>query len=487
MTCPWRRLIGLVAFGVAIAPLPAAAHAFGARYDLPLPLWLYLTGAGAAVALTFVVLVLFMGPGQGKLARREVQLLVLSPLMRNRVLRSLIAGVGVMVFILILLTGSFGEQSPIHNFAPTMVWVVWWVGFAFFVALAGNVWPALNPWMAVYDGALGLVRMAGGAGSSQGYWRFPATLGVWPSVVLFTAFAWIELVYEGGEKPRTLVGLILGYSVITWAGMIAFGRRSWLTSGEAFHQAFGVLGRFAPIGLNEGQLVVRPYGAGLIASEPAHPSMTVFVLLMLSTVTFDGFVETPVWAGFLDWLVEDQSIRPLLVWLQGAGVDLLAAIKTVALLLFPAAFIVVYLAFCAASAVIAGGSVPTSQLANTLVFSLVPIAIAYHIAHYLSYLLLAGQLIIPLISDPFGWGWDLFGTAGHVMDITVINAATVWYVAIFAIVSGHVIAVWLAHAMALTIYRDARLALRSQIPILVLMVLYTMVSLWILSQPIIAG
>ncbi len=124
------------------------------------------------------------------------------------------------------------------------------------------------------------------------------------------------------------------------------------------------------------------------------------------------------------------------------------------------------------------------EIAGFFVFSLVPIAIAYHLAHYLSYLLVAGQQIIPLISDPFGMGWDLFGTAGYRIDIGIIGAKFVWYAAVVSIVLGHIFAVGVAHFMALRVFETAKAALRSQYPYLILMVAYTMVSLWILSQPI---
>lgn len=479
--------IGFVASAFALAPTPALAHAFGARYDLPLPLWLYLTGAGTTVALTFVLLVLFMGPNKDPPSLPAVGLERISRMLFNPGLRVFVSGMAVSLFALVLASGFLGDQNPIRNFAPTMVWVVWWVGLALLTALVGNIWPALNPWTALYDAVASAASGAGAARTGRGYWRYPPALGLWPSVGLFAAFAWIELVSEVGERPRTLACLILGYSLITWTGMAAFGRDRWLMTGEAFHQAFGLLGRFAPIAAADGRLVLRPYGAGLVASEPVRLSMTAFVMLMLSTVSFDGFVETPAWSAMLDWLAEDQSARPLLIWLQGAGVDLLTLVKTIALVVFPLAFMGVYLIFCAASAAMAGSRAPVRLIANTQCLSLVPIAIAYHVAHYLSFLLLAGQLIVPLVSDPFGWGWDLFGTAGYKIDITVIDAATVWYVAVIAIVLGHAIAVWLAHVMALALYRQASAALRSQIPMLVLMVLYTMLSLWILSQPIIAG
>ncbi len=118
--------------------------------------------------------------------------------------------------------------------------------------------------------------------------------------------------------------------------------------------------------------------------------------------------------------------------------------------------------------------------------SLVPIAIAYHLSHYLSYLLIAGQNIIPLVSDPFGMGWDLFGTAAYTVDIGIVNARMIWYVSVTAIVVGHVLAVCIAHVMAVRVFRARAQVICSQIPMLILMVGYTMVSLWILSQPIVA-
>jgi hypothetical protein len=125
------------------------------------------------------------------------------------------------------------------------------------------------------------------------------------------------------------------------------------------------------------------------------------------------------------------------------------------------------------------------DLGGWFVLTLVPIGIAYHLAHYHSLLLVAGQYAIPLLSDPFGYGWDLFGTTLYRVDFSVVNAASMWYLSVGAIVVGHVVAVYLAHVMALRVYGNARTALRSQIPMLVLMVYYTMSSLWILSQPIV--
>jgi hypothetical protein len=126
-----------------------------------------------------------------------------------------------------------------------------------------------------------------------------------------------------------------------------------------------------------------------------------------------------------------------------------------------------------------------SRVAYAFVLSLVPIAVAYHLAHYFSLLLTAGQFVIPLASDPFGFGWNLFGTAGYKVDLGILSPYVLWYSAVVLIVAGHAIAVFVAHLEAWRLFGNQRDALASQVPLLVLMVAYTMLSLWILAQPIV--
>ena len=200
------------------------------------------------------------------------------------------------------------------------------------------------------------------------------------------------------------------------------------------------------------------------------------MLLVLSTVTFDGFTATPAWSRLEGALY--GALAPL-------GDLRLSLIESLGLLAFPLLFVGVYLAFARLTAWAAGDQLGTATVARLFVLSLVPIAIAYHLAHYFTYLLIQGQLLIRLVSDPFGFGWNLFGTARSRPDIGIVGARFVWYLAVAAIVLGHVIAVYVAHVVALREFRDRRAALRSQLPILVLMVGYTVVSLWIIAQPIV--
>ena len=465
-----------------LAALPASAHAFGTRYDLPLPLGLYLTGAGAAVAISFVVMARFLKHrGETEEALRFDLLSVPgigwlgAPITLNA-----IRWLSVAVFGLLLGAGLFGNPEPFRNITPTFVWVVWWVGMAFVSALVGNLWTLVNPWKILFTW---FERATGGFGPAHSY---PGWLGRWPAVLLFLAFAWMELISGQAEHPRNLALLIVAYSAITWTGMALYGRETWLKNGEVFTAVYGLLAKFAPIIGKAGRLEVRLPAVGLLNKRPAPISTVCFVLLLLTTVTFDGILETPLWAGIMERIAESQTLRVPLITLQDAGVDLIALIKTIALVVLPGIFIVVFVVFSHAIAMFGGGGrVPTRDVVGYFVLSLVPIAIAYHLSHYLSYLLIAGQYIIPLISDPFGLGWDLFGTAAYRIDIGIVNAKLIWYVAVTAIVTGHALAVYIAHVMAMRVFPDRNAALRSQIPMLVLMVAYTMISLWILSQPIV--
>ncbi len=506
MTARRRRLAWGGSALLALQPGEALAHGFGQRYDLPVPLWLWAAAAAAAVALSFVIIGLFVkaSPGVHGYWRLNLLRFPLGRALAGRRVRLAARLVSVGLLALILAASLVGNQSPTRNIAPTFIWVAWWVGLAYLSALVGNLWAGVNPWAALFGWGEALV------GARRVTRRYPAGFGVWPAVGLFLAFAWVELIYTGRSIPAQLGHLIVGYSIPTWTAMAVFGRAVWLRYGDPFATAFGVLARFAPTeirvldreacrrcelpcGGRDGTCLdcgscfdraaparrewnARPFAAGLLNTADVSPSMVVFVLVLLSTVTFDGFTATPAWASLEGALY--AVLAPL-------GEARLTVIGTLGLLAFPLLFVLVYLGFARWMAWMGEDQLTTGTVARLFVLSLVPIAIAYHLAHYFTYLLIQGQLLIRLASDPFGWGWDLLGTARYRPDIGIVGARAVWYTAVVAIVIGHVIAVYVAHVVALREFRGRRAALRSQLPMLVLMVGYTVVSLWIIAQPIV--
>ncbi|HEY8872592.1 MAG TPA: hypothetical protein VIM52_06150, partial [Stellaceae bacterium] len=293
--------------------------------------------------------------------------------------------------------------------------------------------------------------------------------------------AWTELVFPSPAVPANIAWLARSYSVLTWGGMALFGSATWTRHGEVFAIFFGLFARFAPTepvtaqDSGTGGLALRPFGAGLLANAPASASQIAFVLLVLASVLYDGLLTTPEWAAAERWLV---TLTPAL------GESASVIVRTFGLVVFWAVFLGAFLAVSAAMSRVAGRGSPR-DMAQGFAMTLVPIAIAYHLAHYLAYLLTQGQYVIPLASDPFGYGWNLLGTAGYRVDIAIVGARFAWYAAVTSIVVGHIAAVYLADVRAHQILGDRAAALRAQVPLTALMVVYTFVSLSILSEPIV--
>lgn len=285
------------------------------------------------------------------------------------------------------------------------------------------------------------------------------------------------------------------FLLVVAAGL--FGEKTWLRRGEAFSVFFGLLSRFAPTevwvkdpaacnacaGSTEGgcvncygcferaapedrELNLSPPAVGLSREERVPAGCVAFVVLVLASVTFDGLLGTALWAAFWELLPG------------------LAAVETLGLVAAPLAFGALYLFFVWLSGVFGGGGPALGSLAAGYVFSLVPIAVAYHAAHFLTYLLIQGQAIFTLVSDPFGFGWDLFGTAGYEPDPAVVGAAPV--VLAGRPDRGRARCRGVPGAPgSLGHFGSPERALRSQYPVLALMSFYAVFSLWILAQPIV--
>ena len=525
-----------LAFSLCAATAPSArAHGFGQRFDLPIPLDFYLLGSAATVALSFALVALFVRSGNELATYPRLDLL------RWRagrffdhpavLLAVRLASVG--VFFTILAAGLYGVQDPARNLTPTFVWIIWWTGLAYVSALFGDFWALINPWKILYGWAESGYRRLFPNSELGLRLPYPRWLGVWPAFALFLVFVWGELVWEKNAIPKNLAYAIIAYSGTTWAGMFLFGKHSWLRGGEAFSIAFGLLARFS---LSEVRVVepsiyrlcsadscrrgedsvncyeclsrarspdhrgasgirqwnLRPFGVGLLAREALSPSQMAFVVLMLATVSFDGFMATPLWKDVFDTITSTRALMPMLHRLNMMGMSVDSIVTTIGLVLAPLLFLAVYLAVSFLMLLAAGPAkkgtknrYSIAEMASYFVLCLIPIAIAYHLAHYVSFLFIAGQLVIPLASDPLGFGWNLFGTADYRINAGLIGARFTWYASVSSVVVGHVIAVYLGHVLALRGFESRRSALNSQYPMLALMVFYTFAGLWILAQPIV--
>ena len=452
-------------------------HGFGQRYDLPISLSLYLYAAAGVVVVSFVVVVVFASNSVGPAAVDYPlwRARALDPVFNSPVPRIVCGLIGVLTLLAIIVCGFFGGARPDLNPAEYLTWIYFWAGLVIVSGLIGNLWTLFNPFAALFDG---LSRVLPAREPAQ----LPVRLGVWPAAFFYFAFACLELTTGVAGRPAIVAFLAFFYTLWNVAGMYTYGRDEWLQHFEAFTVLFGIVGRFAPVEVvntaRGREVWLRPWGLGLLRVDGGGWDMIVFVMLMLSTLAFDGVLSTRPWQDFT------TNIEPL--WLP-FGAFAFFMIKTLGLIALTLIFIGAFTLFMQLVIRFSQTKVDPVATMTAFVFTLVPIALVYNAAHNYGYLFVQSQGLIPLLADPLQRGWHLLPTEGYQVSFALAGAATVWYAQVILIVLGHVIAVFLAHLRAGERFRSARRALMSQYPMLALMVLYTMTSLWILAQPVTKG
>jgi hypothetical protein len=468
-----RAVHAALALLLAAAALPAVAQAHGLiqRANLPLPEWLFGYAAAAVLIVSFVAL-LILWP-QPRLERDRWRPLpgVLGRALGSRALEVVCGIVGVGLLALIVVAGYAGTQNALSNIAPTFIFITFWVGLAFASALFGDVFRALNPWRAL-GRAAGWLRGRGGMPARHR--EYPAKLGRWPAAAGLLAFAWIELVSGWSEQPHTLAVVITIYTVAMLAGQAVYGTETWSGRAEAFSVYYSLLARISVFETRDRVAGVRPLLTGLPRLDIIGGTVA-FVAVMIGTVTFDGLSQGRAWLEARKPL--DDLFTTIGLALQTAQ----QASETVGILVCVALVAGFYELGCRVAHRLAP-ALDLQRVRTGFVHSLVPIALVYVAAHYLTFLLFEGQGIGYLISDPLGKGWDLFGTASSAVDYGVISQNQAWYLQVACVVAGHVAALTLAHDRALAIYGQPRAAARSQYAMLVIMVGFTTLALWLLAQ-----
>lgn len=452
---------------LALLPQEALAHASDRGHVLLLPTGHYLVGGGAAVLLTFLVLA-FARPGSlDRLARVRLGLGSLPTW--PRLLGSTLC---LALIIALIAAGYLGSRDPLSNPLPLMVWTMFWIGLTLLQGVVGNVWWWIDPWYAPWRAINALTK-----GRRL---DLPLSWGYWPAVLQFTGFAWFELVYPAPDDPARLATVVGAYFAVNLLAMVIFGHAAWSRRGECLSVFLRMIAGLAVVeggDPREGRRAISLClpGAKLVAAVPLSLSGTLFLLLALSTVSFDGLMRTFFWLGI--WGVNPLEFpgRTAMIASSSLGLGL-------TFLLLSAAFLA---AVALGDAVARGGG--AVRAAGALVWSIIPISMVYHFSHYLTALVVNGQYTLAALSDPLTTGTDLFGTAGmHVQAGVLMGAHSawlVWNIQAAAIVGGHLLAVLVAHVIAYRLYGSAGRAATSQLPLAILMVCYTVFGLWLLSSP----
>lgn len=453
------------------------AHALVAREDLPIPAWLFAWGASIVLIASFFALSVAWREPRFEDDRWRPYGAGLSRALLGAPLQVLCGAIGVFLLVLTVYAGFKGTTAPDRNFAITFVFVTVWLGLPVLSVLLGDVFRPFNPWRAIGRAAGGVFRAA--AGQAPRHLSYPERLGRWPAAVGLVAFVWLEIVYgpSGGIAvalaPDDAAVAALVYSAYTLAMMGLFGAERWCERGEVFSVYFGMFGSLGAFAAREGRFGLRKplSAAGRWAVVPASAAV---VIASLGTTVFDGAQE-----GGLEGPMESVGN-----WLVDLGLSEIAATRiadTAFILLCIGAIALVYELGVRGMASVRGAP-PLGRLRSAFAHTLIPIALAYLVAHYFSLFVFQEQAQFTyLLSDPLGDGADLFGTASGGIDYRVLSANAIWYVQVAALVIGHVTGLVLAHDRATALWGDYRQAARSQYWMLAVMVAFTCLGLYLLS------
>jgi YHS domain-containing protein/polyferredoxin len=497
-----------------------------------IPAWLYYSSIAMVLLLSFGVIERTENKSGSKNTRitsesPRIDLLSirwLGSMMKWPGTRLVAQSIAVIFFVLVIAAGLFGNQLPGKNIAPLLTWTVWWGGLILLVAYAGKAWCYVCPWDAISDWAVGL-RLWGKKKENLSLdLKWPRWMrNIWPATTLFVLLTWVELGFGVTMNPRATAWLGLAMLVLAFTSIFIFDRKSFCRYGCLVGRISGLYALFSPVEIRARErdvcrgcstrscyhgnaagegcptfeypgrmsqntyctmcmecvktcepeniaLNIRPWGADLANHHLARRDEAYLALIMLSLTIFHGLTMTPSWSVIVEGISSSLAVGETLAFSIGMGAVMVA----------PAA---VYAALVWLSKLVSGPSnVRYHDYFIRYAYALLPIALFYHLAHNMEHLLMEGQKIIPLLSDPLGRGWNLLGTK----DITLApltNLSTLWIIQVILVMTGHVFSLWSARRTAGALFDDAGTARRSQVPMLVAMILFSLLSLWLLKQP----
>ena len=453
------------AAGCAIMlPGDAFAHATGQSFVALLPTGPYMAIGVATVALS-IMLLWFLPPRSASALLPSCGIGRIAAPAQLRTISSF------TVFLLLcggVVSGLTGARDPLENPLVLGFWVAFWMASPILQGYLFDLWGWISPWRWA---ATPLAALTG-----RPLISLPRRAGVWPAAILLIAFSAFTLADPAPDDPTRLARVIASYILVTLVGMALVGPGRWLRQVEVMSVLMAQFGRLALLARRGRRARLGWQGWQVAGGAGAVPGTPVFILILLGTGSFDGFNETFVWLDLI-------GVNPLAFPGRSAVViPVIAGLVAANMIL-----VCLFIAMIRAGDRMVGGGLTSPRLLAIFAPTILPIALAYHTAHYLPSLLVDGQYVLVALNDPFGSGADFLGLADYYVTTGFFNhretMRVIWLSQAAVIVFGHVIAVILAHGAAIKIYADVGRAFRAGLPLAVFMVLYTWLGLWLLAAP----
>lgn len=433
----------------------------------------------------------------------------------------------VALFLLVIAAGLFGNQNPALNIAPLLTWTIWWGLLPIFILFAGKIWCYVCPWDAL---AGWIEKLKFWEKTDEGLslnWRWPRLVrNISIATLLFVGLTWVELGFGVTMNPQVTAYLALAMLFLALISVLLFQRKSFCRYGCLVGRISGLYAMFGatevrarhaevctacktkecihgsreaygcPTFLYPGKLQantyciqcmeclqacphdnlavnLRPWGSDLEAEQNPRSDEAYLALLMLSITGFHGLTMTPAWQQLIEWIRSSADVGRVLGFSVGMALIMIAPIAVYAVL------------------IAISKHFGEQRMLNPLryrdyfiryAYALLPIALFYHIAHNLEHLLMEGPKVIALLSDPFGWNWNVFGTAGWNVP-PLVSLSNLWLIQVLLVLIGHVYSLWIAQKTSLRLFGSSKAAFRSQLPMLIGMIAFSVFSLWLLKQP----
>jgi hypothetical protein len=461
----------LALFALAVlCPETAFAHVSEQALVLLLPTDMFVAGGSLAVAVSVLVVSLVPRGTIGKLfkssalAGREV----------SQGFRTAVSLLSFAALCVLLFAGLNGPRDPMANLLPLTIWTGGWILFFSLCGLIGNFWSILNPWT-------GLFRLVMGSMDRDGLLPLPKRLGYLPALMSTFAFFAFMIADPAPNDPDRLAIIVGVYWAFNFLGMVVFGGSTWLSRCEGISVMLALIAQNALFRWT-GDLRTGLFGWRIAEDRRMPVTLAMVALMVLAGGSFDGLKETFWWLGILgvnplEFPGRSAVVVPSILGLAAFGIGLIAV------------FFVVCWAGIKMVDLLSGGTPRPTALQAFVAFApaTLPIALGYHMSHFLVSFMIDGQYLIAVLSDPLATGANLFGMADRPVTTGFlsysVSAQRIWMTQAGIVVAGHVLAVVVSHHLAERLFATRRQLIVGQIPISAFMIAYTWFGLWLLAAP----